>query len=156
MNEKIFNVRVYGILLNEQHQLLITDEYHFGKKITKFPGGGLHFGEGTIDCIKREMLEETGIKAEVIRHFYTTDFFQQSAFNRNHQIISIYYLIRAVNPIKLSVKEKVFDFDSLTEGAQVFRWIARDGLKKEDFTFPIDQKVAGLLVQSALGDSNSA
>ena len=52
-----FNIRVYGILINEQDQVLITDELIKGHKITKFPGGGLEFGEGTIDCIKREFIE---------------------------------------------------------------------------------------------------
>ena len=53
-----FNIRVYGILINERNEVLLTDEYRFGTEITKFPGGGLEFGEGTIDCIKREMMEE--------------------------------------------------------------------------------------------------
>ena len=147
MKETIFNVRVYGILINDQQQLLVTDEYRFEKKITKFLGGGLHFGEGTLDCIKREMMEETGNETEVIRHFYTTDFFQRSAFNPAQQVIGIYYLVRSLVPIKIDVKEKPFDFDSLTEGAQVFRWIPLAELKKEDFTFPIDRKVADLLIK---------
>ncbi len=144
MPENIFNVRVYGILVNEKQEVLVSDEYHFEKFITKFPGGGLQFGEGTIDCIKREMLEETGIEIEVISHFYTTDFFQLSAFNEKHQVISIYYLISMLKPFTFPVKEKPFDF-ALNEGAQSFRWIPLSALRKEDFTFPIDQKVAELL-----------
>ena len=42
-----FNVRVYGILINEKNQLLVSDEYDFGFPHTKFPGGGLEYGEGT-------------------------------------------------------------------------------------------------------------
>jgi len=78
----------------------------------------------------------------VISHFYTTDFFQASAFHKNQQVISIYYLIRSIHPLFIKVKEKAFDFDSLTEGAQVFRWIPLASLKKQEFTFPIDQNVA--------------
>jgi len=44
--------------------------------MTKFPGGGLQFGEGTIDCIKREFREELGCEIGVLKHFYTTDYFQ--------------------------------------------------------------------------------
>jgi 8-oxo-dGTP diphosphatase len=139
--ENIFNVRVYGILINSQRQLLVTDEFRFGKKITKFPGGGLQFGEGTIECIIREMKEETGMDIQVTGHFYTTDFFQRSAFHENQQVISIYYLVQSLKKLALLVKEKKFDFDSLTEGAQVFRWITIDSLRKDDFTFPIDQHV---------------
>src|ERR1043166_6337372 len=98
MSDQVFNIRVYGILINEHRQLLVTDEFRFGKQITKFPGGGLQFGEGTIECIIREMKEETGLDTEVISHFYTTDFFQRSAFDKNRQVISIYYRIRSLQP----------------------------------------------------------
>ena len=53
----IFNIRVYALLINEKNEVLITDEFRFGKEVTKFPGGGLHWGEGTIDCLQRECRE---------------------------------------------------------------------------------------------------
>ena len=142
----IFNVRVYGILINEKNELLVSDEFHFGTFITKFPGGGLQFGEGTIDCIKREMMEETESEIEVIRHFYTTDFFQQSAFNEAQQVIAIYYLIRLLHPLKIVLKEKRFDFDSTIEGTQIFRMVPLPDLNKDEFTFPVDQRVAELII----------
>jgi len=147
-----FNVRVYGILINEKNELLVTDEFHFETLITKFPGGGLQFGEGTVDCIKREMMEETQTEIEVIRHFYTTDFFQQSAFNEAHQVIAIYYLIKPLQPLKIILKEKQFDFDEKIDGAQIFRMVPLGKIKKEDFTFPVDQRVAELLVESGIDD----
>ncbi|MCX6291550.1 MAG: NUDIX hydrolase [Bacteroidetes bacterium] len=146
--EYLFNVRVYGILLNEKQELLVTDEFRFGQRITKFPGGGLQFGEGTLDCIKREMIEETGSEIEIIRHFYTTDIFQRSAFDEKHQIISIYYLICSLSPLEINIKKNRFDFDEQTEGAQIFRWIPLHLLSKEEFTFPIDQKVGQLLMDT--------
>jgi ADP-ribose pyrophosphatase YjhB (NUDIX family) len=92
----IFNVRVYGLLiLNEQ--LLVSDEHIKGMDITKLPGGGLEFGEGTIDCVVREFKEELNLDIEVIDHFYTTDFFVNSAFSNQHQVISIYYTVKAIN-----------------------------------------------------------
>jgi 8-oxo-dGTP diphosphatase len=60
-----FNVRVYGILIHEEN-VLVSDEYIKGKFITKFPGGGLEFGEGTLDCVVREFKEELGLDVEVI------------------------------------------------------------------------------------------
>ena len=30
---------MYGVLINEQSQVLITDEIYDGKRLTKFPGG---------------------------------------------------------------------------------------------------------------------
>lgn len=140
-----FNVRVYGILIDSHQNVLVCDELIHGKYITKFPGGGLEFGEGTIDAIKREMVEETNMEVEVISHFYTTDFFQVSAFNPHAQVISIYYLLKARSPLNVIIKQKPFDFDEAKEGAISFRQIPLNTISEEQFTFPIDKRVAGLL-----------
>ena len=106
-----FNIRVYGILVNEQKQVLVADEYIRGGYYTKFPGGGLEFGEGTRDCLKREFIEEMNLSVSVDDHIYTTDYFQMSAFNPAHQIISIYYYVTALEPITAPLRTKPFDFD---------------------------------------------
>ena len=95
----MFNIRVYGILINEAKQVLVSDEYIRGNYYTKFPGGGLEFGEGTRDCLQREFMEEMNLKVRVADHLYTTDFYQESAFLPGHQIISIYYYAQALEPI---------------------------------------------------------
>ena len=39
---KRFNVRVYGLLINNRQQVLVADEaFKNGTRATKFPGGGL-------------------------------------------------------------------------------------------------------------------
>jgi mutator protein MutT len=140
----IFNIRVYALLINERNEVLITDEFRFGKEMTKFPGGGLNWGEGTIDCLKRECREEMGCEIEVIKHFYTTDFFQPAAFYENQQLISIYYIVKNTTPLSVSISNKKNDFEK-KEGAQSFRWISVSELSIEEFTFPIDKKVSLLL-----------
>ena len=70
-----FNVRVYGLLINECNEVLISDEQEYGMRFTKFPGGGLELGEGLTDGLKREFVEECQVEVEVLSHFYTTDFF---------------------------------------------------------------------------------
>lgn len=139
-----FNVRVYGIWISEG-RVLVTDELRWEKEMTKFPGGGLEFGEGPVDCILRECMEEFGQEFEVTEHFYTTDFFQQSAFNKNDQLLSIYYLIRPVDGHRFKISGSKFDFSEKIDGAQAFRWIPLDELSADDLTFPVDKKVAGLL-----------
>ena len=52
-----FNIRVYGILM-ENDKLLIVDEHYKQRNITKFSGGGMNAGEGTIECLQREIREE--------------------------------------------------------------------------------------------------
>lgn len=140
-----FNVRVYGILINEQDEVLVTDEFIKGKKFTKFPGGGLEYGEGTRACLQREWKEELNQNIEVENHFYTTDFFQLSAFGDDRQIISIYYKVKAISPFMVKFKTKAFEFDVLEEGAQIFRWIPLHHFDASSVTFPIDKIVADMI-----------
>ena len=140
-----FNVRVYGILIAGK-KVLLADEYFHQTYITKFPGGGLQFGEGTIDCIKREFREELNSEIEIIRHFYTTGFFQPSAFDSTKQIISIYYLVKAVSEINFKTSDKKFDFPELKDEIQSFRWLELNKLSENEMTFPIDKEVARMLL----------
>jgi len=140
-----FNVRVYGLLINDRAEILLSDEQEYGMRFTKFPGGGLEYGEGLIEGLKREFIEECNAEVEVIGHFYTTDFFVKSAFN-DSQIISIYYLVKNISELKLSFRTKVFDFDGEGDVLQAFRWVKLTDLKPEEITFPIDKHVAELLI----------
>jgi 8-oxo-dGTP diphosphatase len=140
-----FNVRVYGLLINESNEILITDEQEYGMRFTKFPGGGLEFGEGLSEGLKREFMEECNMDIDIISHFYTTDFFVKSAFN-DSQIISVYYRIKNKNLFNLPIKTVAFDFDGHVEPLQSFRWLKLTDMRDEDFTFPIDKHVAKLLI----------
>jgi 8-oxo-dGTP diphosphatase len=150
-----FNIRVYGILINEQKQVLVSDEFIRGNYYTKFPGGGLEFGEGTRDCLKREFLEEMNLNVEVGEHLYTTDYFQMSAFNPDHQIISIYYRVRPLEEISARLSTTAFDFDehqmatyNLRKETESFRFIDWDALSEESVTLPIDKIVVRMIKEN--------
>ncbi|HEY1115590.1 MAG TPA: NUDIX domain-containing protein [Chitinophagaceae bacterium] len=147
-----FNVRVYGVLINEQKQVLVADELIRGGYFTKFPGGGLEFGEGTRDCLRREFLEEMNLKVEVAEHLYTTDYFQVSAFNPDHQILSIYYRVKPLEDISVRLSTTAFDFDESQmttykqqNETESFRFIDWDDLSEESVTLPIDKLVVRML-----------
>ena len=147
-----FNIRVYGILINDKKQVLVADEYVRGGLYTKFPGGGLEFGEGTRDCLKRELNEELGIEAEIGDHIYTTDYFQMSAFRPDDQIISIYYFARQLQELQVPIREKQFDFEEKqmeiyknTGETETFRWINWNDFSEETVTLPIDKIVAKMV-----------
>jgi 8-oxo-dGTP diphosphatase len=146
MENRRINVRVYGICLDPQKGLLITDERIQGMEITKFPGGGLEFGEGTIACLKREFIEETGQDVGILNHFYTTDWFVRSAFDSQSQILSIYYEVAFESSPAFGLTSHKFDFPPGDADCQVFRWINLEDLSREEFNFPIDQKVAEMLL----------
>lgn len=145
----MFNIRVYGILINDRRQVLVSDEFIRGGYFTKFPGGGLEFGEGTRDCLAREFMEEMNLRVAVKEHIYTTDFYQRSAFNPQHQIISIYYFVEALEPITAPLRDKPFDFDeqqlqqyNTTGETETFRFIDWDDFSEAIVTLPIDKIVA--------------
>lgn len=131
---KRFNIRVYGLWLHNG-QVLVNEELIRGRKVIKFPGGGLDWGEGTIACLQREWMEELNIEIEVLSHFYTTDFFQPSAFD-DSQVISIYYLVSgdATATITNNVPE---------ERAY---WLPLSDIDDDTFTLPIDKVVGKMLV----------
>ncbi len=141
---KHINVRVYGILIQDNH-VLVSDEYIKGNYITKFPGGGLEYGEGTTECLIREFKEELNLSIEVVSHFYTTDFFVNSAFSNQSQIISVYYIVKPLQDFDFTISEKIFDFKDIKEGAQSMRWVDIDSISENDFTFIIDKHVADML-----------
>jgi len=146
----MFSIRVYGIFITHLKHVLVSDEFIRGGYYTKFPGGGLELGEGTRDCLRREFMEELQLEIEVGDHIYTTDFYQQSAFNPAYQILSIYYHVHPKAPLHVDFKTTPFDFaphqisDPKGE-AEVFRLIAWENFNAETVSLPIDKVVAGII-----------
>lgn len=145
-----FNIRVYGVLINDKKQVLVSDEriYNNNLEVTKFPGGGLELGEGTIDCIKRECREEIDIEVEVLEHLYTTDFFQQSAFNDADQLISIYYIIKPVKPLDFPVNNSGPVYPEKV--SEIFRFIDWEFFNENVMTLPVD-KIAAKILKERFG-----
>ena len=132
MNKR-FNIRVYGIMIHDG-RLLVNEELIKGRKIIKLPGGGLDWGEGTKDCLVREWKEELGVDIKVKQHFYTTDFFQHSAFD-DSQVISIYYMVAGEMP------EQIINH---VENERTY-WMPVEIVGEDTFTLPIDKVVGEML-----------
>lgn len=141
-----FTLRVYGLLLHEG-RVLVSDELIKGHRITKFPGGGLEYGEGLKDALVREVREEIGVEAFDVAHFYTTDFFQQSAFHTTPmQVVSVYYTFRVQEPSAIPVIEVPFDGLAGPGDQERFRWVPLSGATPEAVTLPIDRVVLGMVL----------
>ncbi|MBS1752022.1 MAG: NUDIX domain-containing protein [Bacteroidetes bacterium] len=148
----MFNVRVYGLLIDNNKNVLVSDEYIRGSYYTKFPGGGLEFGEGTRDCLRREFMEEMNLEVEITDHIYTTDFFQMSAFTPDQQIIAIYYFVKPLAPITAPLRDTPFAFDERqmevyksTGETETFRMIEWNDFSGDAVTLPIDKIVADIV-----------
>jgi ADP-ribose pyrophosphatase YjhB (NUDIX family) len=137
-----FTIRVYGLLINNNKDVLLVHEKMPHLHFTKFPGGGLEFGEGTRDCLAREFMEETGLEVNVKEHLFTTDFFQPSAFNNGDQLMAIYYRVEPISDLnKLSLEEKSIEINGKLETLRFF-WTPIEKFNLDHLTFPIDKIVA--------------
>ncbi len=134
-----FIIRVYGICIRQGY-VLVSDEVFKGVQMTKFPGGGLEYGEGTIDCLKREFEEEGIGEITAIEHFYTTDYFQQALFFEDAQLLSVYYRVEMPSDKEFPLSEEVLV--TSTAEPQMLRWTSIAHLHPEALTFPIDRVVA--------------
>ena len=135
MNKEIksFNLRVYALII-EQGFILVSRELINGKYLYKFPGGGLEYGEGLIEGLQRESMEEMNQTLKNINHFYTTDFFQKCQFDEKNQLISIYYSAELSSKLYNKLKKPVKD-------QPVFIWRKINEFKDEELELPIDKHV---------------
>ena len=141
-----FNIRNYGLLFNNKNEVLLSDEIIRGEHFTKFPGGGLEFGESPIECLHREFLEEMNQKIEVASHFYTTDKFIRSAFRPKEQVICIYHIVNTIGGVSFKTSTNKFNFNTQIEGDQeAFRWCKISDLNPKDFAFLSDAEVVKLI-----------
>ncbi|MBK9286145.1 MAG: NUDIX domain-containing protein [Flavobacteriales bacterium] len=142
-----FTIRVYGLLVHNG-AVLVADEFIKGQRITKFPGGGLEFGEGLKDCLIREIREEMGVAVLDPVHFYTTDFFQQSAFHSTPmQVVSVYYTFRVPEPSAIPVVSVPFGDLAGPQDQEVFRWLPLGAVRVDAVSLPIDRVVLGMLLE---------
>ena len=150
MKSSKFNIRVYGLLFHNS-QVLLSKEMIKGKEYIKFPGGGLEFGEGVLDCLKREFIEELNLEINIKAHFHTTEDFIPSAFNPKHQGISIYYLVENAqlqnSPL---IQENKKQGIKVAED-QIVYWCPIDELKDQKIDLPIDK----IVVEKLIGESFS-
>lgn len=138
MIDKI-NIRVYAIFLNEKNELMAIDEGYAGEKLIKLPGGGLEFGEGTLECLHREFAEELNLKIEVLEHFYTQEDFLVSRFRENEQLLTIYYTVNILN---------LDDLKILDDSIEKVKWISLH--EENPLPLPIDKIVFQKLKEKLL------
>jgi 8-oxo-dGTP pyrophosphatase MutT (NUDIX family) len=132
-------IRVYGFLLNSYGEVLVSDEYHYGMHMRKFPGGGHQLGEGTVDTLIRELREEMNVGLQPLDLVHTTATFIQSAFNPSHQVMGVYYHV-PVTDVELLNCFRDEAVTARVEGDVFFRWEKLGAIEISSLTFPMDQE----------------
>ena len=134
-----FNLRVYALITNEFNEILVSDEYSFGKFFTKFPGGGVEDGEGILDALQRELSEELNLTEYALpQFFYFNEFHQASAFDSSN-LVAFYYLV-SIHKIEVTLASEPYEIPFFEEQEKQ-RWVALSELETSDLTFPIDRIV---------------
>ena len=131
-----FTQRTYGILINKKQEVLISDEFRFGRYFRKFPGGGVEKGEGILDALKREFKEELSLEIDSHEFLFFNDYFQQSSFDPNIQVTCFYYVVKCSGAQDLKLESYEIP---LTEDGEKQQWISINELNIETLTFPIDR-----------------
>ena len=91
-------VNVRGIIVSDQGEIFcqqLTANDGKGRNFWCTPGGGLKRGESLLDGLRREMIEETGVKPEIGRLLFIQQFAEsgeQSAHGPNEQL-EFFFLI---------------------------------------------------------------
>ncbi len=145
-----FNVRVYGIVINDHQEVLLSYERRNGFEFTKFPGGGVMLGEGIQEALHREFMEELGVQIESSSLFYVNDYYQASAFSQTDQLISFYYKVTLdLNKINTELTQLPLDSVDSSDFERV-AWIPLNELSEQSVTFPIDKNVVTILLESKM------
>jgi hypothetical protein len=83
-----------------------------------------------------------------LEHFYTTDFFQQSAFHTTPmQVVSVYYTFSVRDPKSISVVSEPFGGEGAEFSEELVRWLSLENVDLEAVSLPIDRVVLGMLQQ---------
>jgi len=135
----ITNKAVKAVIFNEKNQVLILKRTPFYKRkgkinvarkyalldkknIWDFPGGRLDSGESEKIGLKREVLEETGLKIKIIKKVGTWNFISLA----NKKIDVVNYLCKVDD---LSSLKNI----SLSEEHETFKWIFIKNIKRYTF-----------------------
>ena len=90
MTKYDFNIRVTGILIEDEKLLLVKQKVS-DKRNWSLPGGKLEQGETIEQGIIREVKEETGLDVEIIRLLYLCD-----VSASNNTLLHISFLLKRV------------------------------------------------------------
>ena len=128
-NFKGFNIRVYALCI-VNNEILTLKEPFAGNMVVKLPGGGLEFGEGTADCLKREFKEELNLEITVDDAFYIQENFVPSLAKDSKQLLTLYFFATIIDLHNLEIIDK---------NIQEVNWIPLTA--NNPFTLPVDKIV---------------
>lgn len=122
---------VHGVVVNSEGAILVhqREDHPFWA----LPGGKIEFGESVVDCLKREMKEETGLEVipkKLLGVFSSPEYilsFKEMVF----QPLLLVFLCKATGVERLT----------LTAESVSFSWMSQENISKHE-TFPLVKEIA--------------
>ncbi|MFN3952380.1 MAG: NUDIX hydrolase [Thermaurantimonas sp.] len=101
-----FSIRVYAIIDSEDSNHIVACREQLSNiEMIKFPGGGLEWGEGVEDCLRRELKEELGLVFFEAHQLMVYEKAVISIFNPDVTVIPVYYKVNPLQSLEISNRE---------------------------------------------------
>ncbi len=139
---KLRTSRVYGFLINNSNQVLVSAERFNGIPLIKFPGGGVEWGEGLQEALIREFKEELKISIGVKENIYFNDFPVESVIDKRYQVQAFFYHVEPLEPMRFST---VLSLKPPEKNTENFIWVDLKNLNEELFTYEIEKEAVKAL-----------
>jgi ADP-ribose pyrophosphatase YjhB (NUDIX family) len=131
----------YALIFDDEGRVLLMDNEWSKKK--DFPGGGVDIWETTMEGLKREVWEETGLEVQIEKLIYVDESFFLTPGNNHWHTLKFYYQATIIGG---TMRATIYD----DEPTGFPYWMNPQELKESDLTIGWDA------LQKALGDKNSS
>ncbi len=85
-------IRINGILIENDHILMVKHRMGNGRILWSVPGGGMHFGTTAIENLEREFLEETSLEVKVDKYLFVHEYLAPPLHAMEH-----YFAVKRIN-----------------------------------------------------------
>ena len=135
--EGLFNYRVCAVFIHEGKLLAMHDgvsPYYY------LPGGRVQLHEAAADALRRELREELGIEAKIIRPLWLNEgFFTEDVGGERFHELCVYFL---VDPAALTDRGDAFRLTDAANGrVNAFEWLPFERVKTA-YLYPVFIKEA--------------
>lgn len=136
-------IRMKALIINDSGKILIGDE----SGVYQFPGGHLEKEESFKDCLKREILEETGIQVDDSE--INGPFIKIVYMNKNHPRVGnnrkceIYYYVIKTNK-KYDLTKTNYTEDEIKKNYKIIEFNIDEVINKIEENIPKNEKNKGI------------